>query len=147
MSASRYQVEAPKDKQTRSRPMPLPFTIDALVQGKYYSGRQYLGHGLSKVCYWHTDTIVLKLSEERNQEPELFQDLQASGMYPVVHASGQCRVEDPDFYDFLVPPPLVPKPSPLPHSWKLSSAFARSHSGVERWYNVKYIVYNILYTV
>ena len=76
--------------------MPLPFTIDAVVQGKYYSGAQHLGHGQSKVCYWLTDTLVLKLCEERNQEPELFQELQASGVYPVVLASGQCRVEDPE---------------------------------------------------
>ena len=76
--------------------MPLPFTIDALVQGTYYRGRQYLGHGQSKVCYRLTDTLVLKLCEERNQEPELFQELQASGVYPVVHASGQCQVEDPE---------------------------------------------------
>ena len=95
ISASLDQVEVPKHKQTHTRPLPLPFTIDALVQGTYYRGRQYLGHGQSKVCYWLTDTLVLKLCEERNQEPELFQELQASGVYPVVHASGQCQVQDP----------------------------------------------------
>ena len=63
ISASRDQVEVPKDKQTHSRPLPLPFTIDALVLGKYYRRRQYLGHGKSKVCYWLTDTLVLKLCE------------------------------------------------------------------------------------
>ena len=66
ISASRYQVEVPKDKQTHSRPLPLPFTIDALVQGAYYRGRQYLGHGQSKVCYGLTDTLVLKLCQEKS---------------------------------------------------------------------------------
>ena len=84
----------PKDKQTHSRDLPLPFTIDAVVQGKYYSGAQYLGHGQSKVCYSLTDAVVLKLCEESDQEPKLFQEHQESGVYPVVHASGQCRVED-----------------------------------------------------
>ena len=94
ISASRDQVEVPKHKQTHTRPLPLPFTIDAWILGKYYGQRQYLGHGKSKVCYWLTDTLVLKLREERDQEPELFQELQASGVYPMVHASGQCEVVD-----------------------------------------------------
>ena len=84
----------PKDKLTHSRPLPLPVTIDAFVLGKYYSMRQYLGHGQSKVCYGLTDTLVRKLCQERKPEPELFQELQASGVYPMVHASGQCHVVD-----------------------------------------------------
>ena len=94
ISASRDQVEVPKHKQTHTRPLQLPFTIDAWILGEYYKRRQYLGHGKSKVCYGLTDTLVLKLCKEKDQEPELFQELQASGVYPVVHASGQCRVED-----------------------------------------------------
>ena len=93
ISASRDQVEVPKNKQTHTRDMPLPFTIDAWIEGKYYEQRQYLGHGLSKVCYCLTDTLVLKLCEEKDQEPELFQAFQATGVYPKVHASAQCHFD------------------------------------------------------
>ena len=62
--------------------MPLPFTINAWIMGKYYERRQYLGHGKSKVCYWLTETLVLKLRDESDQEPHLFRELQATGVYP-----------------------------------------------------------------
>ena len=94
ISASRDQVEVPKHKQTHSRPLPLPFTIDAWILGEHFERGQYLGHGQSKTCYGLTDTVVLKLSEERDQEPERFQELQASGVYPMVHGSGQCYEVD-----------------------------------------------------
>ena len=65
ISASRDQVEVPKHKQTHSRPLPLPFTIDAWILGAHFERRQYLGHGQSKTCYGLTDTVVLKLSEKK----------------------------------------------------------------------------------
>jgi hypothetical protein len=95
ISASHDQVEVPKHMQTHTRSLPLPFTIDAWILGEYYGRCQYLGHGLSKVCYCLTDTLVLKLREKEDQEPELFQELWASGVYPMVHASGRCEVVDP----------------------------------------------------
>ena len=82
ISASRYQAEVPTHKQTHMRPLPLPFTIDACILGKYYKQRQYVGHGQSKICYSLTDTLILKLCEKRDEEPKLFQELQASGVYP-----------------------------------------------------------------
>ena len=54
--------------------MPLPFTIDARIMGQYYERLQYLGHGQSKVCYWLTEKLVLKLRNEWDQEPNLFQE-------------------------------------------------------------------------
>ena len=91
ISASPDQVEVPKHEQTHTRPMPLPFTIDAWVTGKYYERRQYLGHGNSKVCYWLTERVVLKLCRQPDQEPDLFQELEETGVYPKVHASAQCQ--------------------------------------------------------
>ena len=78
ISASRDQVEVPKKKQTHTRRMPLPFTIDAWILGEYYERRQYVGHGKSKVCHWLTQRNVLKLREEHDQEPHLFRELQAT---------------------------------------------------------------------
>ena len=60
--------------------------------GESYRQRQYAGHGKSKIAYRLTDKLVLKLCQKRDQEPELFQALQASGVYPKVHASCQCQV-------------------------------------------------------
>ena len=62
--------------------------------GNRYSQLQYAGHGLSKTVYRLTDKLVLKLCEETDQEPKLFQALQATGVYPMVHASCQCQVFD-----------------------------------------------------
>ena len=42
--------------------------------------------------YRLTDKLVLELCKEPDQEPGLFQALHASGVYPMVHASGQCQV-------------------------------------------------------
>ena len=81
----------PKNKQTHLRKMPLPFTINAWIEGKYYEQLQYLGHGQSKVCYSLTDKLVLKLRDQRDQEPDLFRKLEATGVYPKVHASAQCQ--------------------------------------------------------
>ena len=60
--------------------------------GESYRQVQYAGHGQSKIVYRLTDKLVLKLCEERDQEPEVFQALQASGVYPKVHAWRQCQV-------------------------------------------------------
>ena len=90
--ASREQVEVPKHKLTHMRSLPLPFTIDGWIMGESYRQVQYAGHGQSKIVYRLTDKLVLKLCEERDQEPELFQALQTSGVYPKVHASCQCQV-------------------------------------------------------
>ena len=92
--ASRYQVEVPQHKLTHTRPLPLPFTIDGWIMGESYWRRQYAGHGQSKVVYRLTDKLVLKLCEKRDQEPEVFQALQASGVYPKVQASCQCQLVD-----------------------------------------------------
>ena len=92
--ASHDQVQVPKDKQTHSRTLSLPFTIDGWIMGQYYGQVQYAGHGQSKTVYRLTDKLVLKLCTEPDQEPKLFQALQASGVYPMVHASCQCQVFD-----------------------------------------------------
>ena len=92
--ASREQVEVPQHKLTHTRPLPLPFTIDGWIMGESYRRRQYAGHGQSKVVYRLTDKLVLKLCEKRDQEPEVFQALQASGVYPKVQASCQCQLGD-----------------------------------------------------
>ena len=42
ISASLDQVEVPKNQQTHTRKMPLPFTIDAWIMGQYYERLQYL---------------------------------------------------------------------------------------------------------
>ena len=90
--ASHEQVEVPKDKQTHTRPLSLPYTIDGWIMGNSYSQVQYAGHGRSKTVYRLTDKLVLKLCAKTDQEPTLFQALQASGVYPMVHASCQCQV-------------------------------------------------------
>ena len=51
-------------------------------RGKYYERRQYLGHGLTKVCDWLTQRLVLKLRDQRDQEPDLFRQLEATSVYP-----------------------------------------------------------------
>jgi len=60
--------------------------------GNRYWQLQYAGHGQSKTVYRLTDKLVLKLCAKTDQEPKLFQALQASGVYPMVHASCQCQV-------------------------------------------------------
>ena len=90
--ASGEQMEVPPHKLTHTRLLPLPFTIDGWIMGEFYWQRQYAGHGKSKIVYRLTDKLVLKLCEKRDQEPEVFQALQASAVYPKVHASCQCQV-------------------------------------------------------
>ena len=102
ISASLHQVEVPKNKQTHTRPMPLPFTINAWIMGEYYERRQYLGHGKSKVCYWLTERLVLKLRDQRDQEPDLFRELQATGVYPKVHASAPCQFGHQTWHAWIV---------------------------------------------
>ena len=86
---SSKQVEVPRHKQTHTRPLPLPCTIDGWINGSSCRG-QYAGHGKSKIVYRLTNRLILKLCKERDQEPCLFEKLQALGVYPKVHASGQC---------------------------------------------------------
>ena len=86
---SSEQVEVPKHKQTHTRPLPLQFTIDGWIRGSSCHG-QYTGHGNSKVVYRLTNGLILKLCKNRDQEPRLFEQLLALGVYPKVHASGQC---------------------------------------------------------
>ena len=93
ISPSRDQMEVPKGEQTHTRRMPLPFTIDAWIMGRSYERLQYLGHGYSKVCYSLTETLVLKLRSEDDQEPRLFRQLEATGVYPKVHAASTCEWE------------------------------------------------------
>ena len=102
ISASLDQVEVPRNKQTHTRRVPLPFTIDAWIMGEYYGRRQYLGHGKSKVCYSLSERLVLKLREQRDQEPDLFRELQATGVYSKVHASAQCQFGDQTWHAWIV---------------------------------------------
>ena len=85
-------MEVHQGKLTHTRRLPLPCTIDARINKKLYWQAQYVGHGASKTVYRLTDKLVLKLCKEPDQEPGLFQALHASGVYPMVHASGQCQV-------------------------------------------------------
>ena len=90
--ASAVQMEVSQHKQTHTRRLPLPFTIDGWIMGEFYCQRQYVGHGQSKIVYRLTDKLVLKMCKERDPEPEVFQELQASAVYAKVHASCQCQV-------------------------------------------------------
>ena len=99
---SRQQVEVPKHEQTHTRTPPLPFTIDAWILGEYYYDRQYLGHGNTKVCYWLTETLVLKLRDGYDQEPDLFRDLEETGVYPKVHGSAECKFGDQTWYAWIL---------------------------------------------
>ena len=91
IAASHVQVEVPRHELTHDRKLPLPCRIDAFINGKLYPQAPYLGHGLSKVVYRLTEQRVLKLCDLDDQEPGLFQDLHASGVYPTVHAKNQCQ--------------------------------------------------------
>ena len=91
---SSHQVVVPKNKRTHTRTPPLPFTLDVWSMGEYHEQRQYLGHGKSKVCYALTETKVFKLCHEKDQEPELFEKLEATGVYPKVYAYNQCTIRD-----------------------------------------------------
>ena len=91
---SRQQVEVPKHEQTHTRTPPLPFTIDAWILGEYYYHQQHLGHGNTKVCYWLTETLVLKLWDGYDRERDLFRDLEETGVYPKVHGSAECKFGD-----------------------------------------------------
>ena len=91
ITASHVQVEVPRHELTHDRQLPLPCRIDAFINGKLYPQAPYLGHGLSKVVYRLTEQRVLKLCDLDDQEPGLFQELHASGVYPTVHAKNQCQ--------------------------------------------------------
>ena len=69
--------------------IPLPFTIDGSIGGSFCHG-QYAGHGLRKMVYLLTNGLILKPCKEKDQEPRLFERLQALGLSPKVHASGRC---------------------------------------------------------
>ena len=87
--ASPEQVEVPRHKQTHTRALPLPFTIDGVIMEKSVRQVQYAGHGQSTIVYRLSDKLVLKLCEENDQEPERFRALQASGVYQQVrHDAG-----------------------------------------------------------
>ena len=90
--ASREQVVVPQHELTHTRALPLPFTIDGRIMGRAFSSAQYAGHGQSKVVYRLTQNLVLKLRKEKDPEPNVFQALQAIGVYPKVHASSLCRL-------------------------------------------------------
>ena len=92
--ASPEQVEVPRHKQTHTRALPLPFTIDGVIREKSVRQVQYAGHGQSTIVYRLSDKLVLKLCEENDQEPERFRALQASGVYPKVHARRRCEEID-----------------------------------------------------
>ena len=89
---SNEQMPVPKDKQTHTRTMPLPFTIDGWIMGEYYVKAQYAGHGQSKVGYRLTDKLVLKLCDKEDQEPKVFRELQESCVYPKIYGACQCQV-------------------------------------------------------
>ena len=61
ISASFDQVEVPRNKQTHTRRVPLPFTIYAWIMREYYGRREYFAYGKSKVCYSLSETPILKL--------------------------------------------------------------------------------------
>ena len=91
ITASHVQVEVPRHELTNDRQLPLPSRIDAVINGKRYPQARYLGHGQSKVVYLLTEQRVLKLCDLDDQEPGLFGELHASGVYPMVHAKNQCQ--------------------------------------------------------
>ena len=61
-----------------------------------------MGHGKSKVCYCLTERLVLKLCNQKDQEPDLFRELQSTGVYPRVRASAQCIFGDQTWHAWIV---------------------------------------------
>ena len=95
--------------------------------GEYHERRQYLGHGKSKVCYLLTERKVLKLREEHDQEPHLFRELQATGVYPKVHASAECRFGHQTWHAWV-----VDLAKPLDQTLKENDESYQRHPGLER---------------
>ena len=61
--------------------------------GRSYERLQYLGHGQSKVCFWLTEKLLLKLRNEDDREPRPFRQLEATGVYPKVYAASTCECD------------------------------------------------------
>ena len=85
---------------THMRPVPLPFAIDLVIEGKRYAC-MYCGHGQSKVVYRvltaTTTKWVLKLTARMDTEPYVCQKLSAvcgaaqpaSKICPAIHGIGR----------------------------------------------------------
>ena len=90
---------------THMRPVPLPFAIDLVIEGKRYAC-MYCGHGQSKVVYRvltaTTTKWVLKLTARMDTEPYVCQKLSAvcgaaqpaSKICPAIHGIGRCLEQD-----------------------------------------------------
>ena len=85
------QVFVPTVKLTHTRPLPLWTIVEGHVNGSACHG-VYQGHGASKIVYRFTHNRVLKLCEERDREPDIFEKGQSVGAYPKIHASNECTI-------------------------------------------------------
>ena len=113
---SRVQVPVPPQKYTHTKEMPLPVSLDALINGVSCTA-QYVGHGNSKVAYllsapYSKDLSgkVLKLCRHDDQEPRVFTQLSATCLYPQVHSMNRALVHSKDVKD-------VPRDVPNTGSW------------------------------
>ena len=84
---------------THTRRMPLPFAIELTLCGQSYPCL-YIGHGQSKVVYRIADKpLVLKLTERKDQEPEVCTQLSlecraaqpAIKICPTIYVVGPCE--------------------------------------------------------
>ena len=84
---------------THQRCLPLAPTLDISIGDDHFTG-QYQGHGKSKIAYLLRSCRphffsgkIFKLCKETDQEPELFAELSATGLYTQIHASSPSVVE------------------------------------------------------
>ena len=84
---------------THERKLPLAPSLDVNLDGAAFKA-QYLGHGKSKIAYLlkagksHAlASKVLKLTKEVDPEPNLFEELASTGLYPNIYAVSSDVIE------------------------------------------------------
>ena len=96
---SSWQRDSTEFEQSHTRRMPFPFAIDLTLCGQSYPCL-YIGHGQSKVVYRIADkSLVLKLSERQDQEPDVCTQLSLEcsaaqppiKICPTIYVAGPCE--------------------------------------------------------
>ena len=103
---SHHQPPSTDFELTHKRPVPLPFAIDLVINGKTHACL-YCGHGQSKVVYRvlkasADEPQVLKLTATMDQEPYVCQQLSsdcsaaqpALKICPTIYSIGRCQEQD-----------------------------------------------------
>ena len=103
---SHHQPPSTDFELTHKRPVPLPFAIDLVINGKTHACL-YSGHGQSKVVYRvlkasADEPQVLKLTATMDQEPYVCQQLSsdcsaaqpALKICPTIYSIGRCQEQD-----------------------------------------------------